>query len=283
MNVYAVLRDSDSNGSCIIKSISLTQKLQKELTGYIPFKSYEDENIKQIRFSGEYKPDEQEVLYINKFYNPFKEFDSITDTLNKSDIDNIKFLAFVDSQKIAYQSFDSRKIITPEKWFLIYSDNTYSKIDKKGLIIDSRIDALYLKKEEKLLFFSYRNAIKIFDLGKYYREATEDELNLFTKEEIFIFNEGFDKNLLSSKMRKKIFMIQKNEILTKIKNNFNQVVNYAKKLNVDEMFDKNNKKIIFPKEKKNIEKLLNFLNEDLYESPISGLIYETNSKKLVTE
>ncbi len=279
MNIYAILRNDNS-----LKRISLTQELQEELDSYINSSIQHFEGLSPIKFSGEYKPDEDQILFIENFKNPYSEFvPTSTEILEKSEIDYIKTIVFVDSDKIAYQCFDSRKIIKPNKWFLIYSRKTFSKINEPALIIDAKIDALYFKEEKKLLFLSYHNASKIFDLSEYYREATDSEINHFLNNNLIQKDTSFNTNLFNSRMRKKLHLIIKNNVLEKVERNFSEVVKYAEKFKLEQMFDKINQKIIFPSEKKDLEKLIKFLNEDLFESPITGNKYEINSKHTVSE
>lgn len=279
MNLYCMLKNND-NPINIIRRILLSQELQSNLSAYIQKSINEVKNSTPISFSGEYKTEEDEVLIIENFENPYANFiPATTQILQSNEIENIKTLIFVNEEMIAYQCFDSRKVIRPEKWFLIYSGNTYNKIDNKGLIIESKIDALFWK--NRLFFSSYHNASKIFDLSSYYREASDKEIDDLMKDKCIQADVSFDKNLINSKMRKKLYLIQKNKTLEKVQNNFDIVLEYAKQLNVGKMFDKKKKKIIIPSDKKNLEKLINFLNDDLYKSPISETIYETNSKKIL--
>ena len=277
MNIYCIIRESNA-----IKRIQLSQDLHNRLNDYLNESITPIKQKKTVLFSGEYKPEENEILYIENFDNPHINIDALsTGQLDENEIESIKTLVFkMDDKKIAYQCFDNRKIIRPEKWFLIYSNNTYCKIDNRGLIIDNKIDAIFCG--NKLLFSSYHNASKIFDLSRYYREATDNEIENFIKNKIIKDGESFDKNLLNSKMKKKIYLILKNNVLKQVKDNFESVAEYSEKVGMSSCFDKSNTKIIFPNDKNKVEKLLNFLNDDLYNSPITGNNYETNSKRKIS-
>lgn len=277
MNIFCILKNENQ-----LRRVSLSQELQKSLADYIAESINRITNIdesKRIQFNGEYKPDEDEILYIENFENPYERFDaSSTELLRENEIDDIKAIAFLKESVIAYQCFDNRKIIRPEKWYLIYSSDTYSKIDKKGLIIDSKIDALYLVNEMHLLFNSYHNASKIFDLSNFYKEATDKEIDNFFQPNLFQITNAIDKELFTRTMRKKLYLIQKNNVMEKVQNNFDAVSDYAQKFNLSDLFDVQNKRIIIPNDKKQLESFLNFLNDDLYNSPITNNKYKTNSK-----
>ncbi|MEO0135473.1 MAG: hypothetical protein ABIK59_04195 [candidate division WOR-3 bacterium] len=291
MNLCALLEINKDKGKITnrdnveIRRIQISQEVQNAIREYI--RSQVDFYIQaeKIEFSGEYKPDEEkEVLCIHNFEFPYTILPPLSmDTIKEDEIEKIFAIFFIHDEEeyIACQSFDNRKIIKPEKMFLLYSKNTFSKIDKKGLIIDSKIDALFLIKEKILLFRSYQNASKIFDLKEIYREATDQEVEKFYKDEIFVGTESLEPSHFNNRLRKKIFLIQKNNILSLIKSKFDIIYDYAENLGMEKFFDKSKRKINFPRENKEIEKLLNFLNEDLFKSGISNCIYLTNSKRKI--
>ncbi len=274
MNIYCIMKDNN------LKRVSLSQDLQTRLKDYIYERIQSFINSEQIQFTGEYKPEEGQILCIKDFENPFEDFSAPTiEILNVEDIDSIKTIVFKDDNYVAYQSFDKRKIIKPEKWFIIFTRDTFSKIENKGLIIEQRIDALYVIKERKLLFFSYHNASKVFNISNYFREATDEEVRSFYSNEVFSTVEDISEDMFNTRIRKKIYLIQKNEVLEKVKKNFDIVYEYSRNIGLENMFDKENKKINFPQDKKSLERLIKFLNDDLFISPVTGILYETNSKK----
>lgn len=277
MNIYCILKENN-----LKRKIVLSPELQKSLHEYISQSINQIMTASKEPFTGEYRPDDNEVLFIDNFENPYKNFEYLSlKPLQVEEIENIKTIVFDNKEVIAYQCFDSRKIIRPQKWHLIYSNDTYIKIDNKGLVIENKVDALFEKRTMTLLFYSYHNTSKILDLSKYYREATKEEIDSFCKNKIFHTEKSFSTDNFNTKIRKKIYLIKKNDILKRIKNNFEEVADYAVQLNLGDFFKKDKKLINFPNKKKEIEKLINFLNDDLYKSPISNLIYETNSKKII--
>lgn len=278
MNLLCLLKNNE------VKRILISSELQDNIKSYVQNSIDEFINAGKIKFSGEYKPDEGEVLLIDNFNNPYSDYTNPLniELLQENEIDEIKSIIFFNNEYIAYQCFDNRKIIKPNKWNLIFSQNTFSKIEHKGLVIDNKIDVLYIINKMELLFLSYHNASKIFDLSDFYKEATDQEINNFCNNNLFDNSVHLTQDNFNKKLRKKIFQIQRNNVLEKVNQNFKQVYNYSKEIGIDNFFNVENNKIEFPTDKKEIEKLIIFLNDDLYKSPISELIYETNSKKLIT-
>lgn len=284
MIIFALLKNKNED-TIKIKRIPISSELQNDLENYLSPSIKYYNNSDKVIFCGEYKPDDNEVLYIENFIFDYDLSNPLNiEILNHNEIENIKSLVFVNDNFYAFQVFDSKKIIKVEKLALIYSNNSFSKLDNKGLIIDSKIDALYLFNDRKLFFISFYNSSKIFNLTDFYREATDNEIiQKFYSNKIFNnINKEYDPSKFNAKLRKKIHLIIINKILEKIKDNFDIVYNYANELGLN-FFDKTNKKIILPEKKEDIEKLINFLNEDLYKSPITKNIYKTNSKKKLNQ
>lgn len=276
MNLYAILRNSNE-----IKRISLSQEIQNQLTDYINQTVNEIESIdkeKKVEFDGQYKPEDDQILFINKFDDPNRNLYKIdANMLTDEEIDEIKAIVYYFKEnKIAYQNFDSRKIIKTNKFSLIYHSDTFSKLENKGIILDNRIDALLLG--NVLYFNSFHNATKIFDLSAYFKEATDKELDELRNMPEINFQGINNYELFDSRMRKKIYLIMKNNVVQEVINNYNKVKDYAISIGIRNVFDDNNPKIIFPNDKNKLKDLINFLNDDLYKSVITGKIYETNSK-----
>jgi len=279
MNLIAIINDGK------IRRLPISQDVQNELIShYNRVKENFISNKTRVNFEGIYKCEDNEIYELNEF--DWKEkikncnltnegFENLI-TLNQidnNDIENIKILIIKDDHYLIFQSMDNRKFIKP-KSFLFYSNNTFSYEDKKGIKIDDNIDCIIELNSNSLLFTSFHNASKIFDLTDNYREATEEEIDRFSN--YGIFTGELNREYLTSTMRKKIFLIGRNNILQKVQQNFQRVKEYAEQLGIDCFRDN---LIEFPQDKEKMKLLINFLNEDLYKSPISNEIYESNSKR----
>ncbi|HAF07555.1 MAG: Uncharacterized protein XD76_0249 [candidate division TA06 bacterium 32_111] len=283
--------NSTNNNSSNIRRVPISQDIQNELESHYKniLKNFLDEKDK-VEFDGNYKCEDDEIYELEDFdwekkikncdltKEDFKNIITLN-IISNDDFEKIKILIVsqIVSQDnyLIFQSMDNRKFIKP-KSFLFYSNNTLNYEDKKGIKIDGNIDCIIELNSKRLFFTSFHNASKIFDLSDYYREATKTEINEFFSNEIF--DGKIESDNLTSNIRKKIFLILKNETLQKVNKNFQQVKNYAEELGID-CFKKD--KIELPKDNKKLKEIINFLNEDLYKSPISNAIYESNSKKMI--
>lgn len=273
MNLFALLKDEQ------IKRISINQEIQRQLDDYIKDSIHQFVNKERIDFDGQYKPENNQILLISDYnLNYLNKLVIDAEILLKNDIEQIKCIIFFynkNKNQIGFQIFDNRKIINPSKFSLIYDSNTFSRLNSKGITISNTIDVLF--DNNQLLFVSYHNASRVFDLSKYYREASDAEIEKLRNSDVIEFSQDIDNNQFDSIMRKKLFLIQKNNVLEKVKSQFDEVRKYASNFDIGECF--NNDRIILPKDKKILKNLINFLNDDLFKSPITNLLYETNSKK----
>ena len=278
INLFAILKSENP-----IKLINISSNIQNELAS-LTNNAQEYLQKEKILFDGQYKPENDQILEIKNFTLPFDiDFDNPLnlEKIEVNDIDLIKGLIINDKKIIGFQSFDRRKIIEPNRLNIIFRGNTFSKLEDKGITIDDKLDVVFSKQNNFLLFYSYHNASKVLDLSEYYREATEQEINSFFAPKIFSdIPENLDETI-DTRMKKKIFLIKKNKIMEKLKdaNIFREVAKYSKTLGLDNYFDSTAEKIKIPDDKKEFKKIISFLNEDLYKSPISEIIYETNSKR----
>lgn len=278
INLFAIFKSENS-----IKLINISGNIQNELAS-LTNNAKEYLQKEKILFEGQYKPEDDQILEIQNFSLPFDvDFDNPLnlEKVEVTDIDLIKGIIINDKNTIGIQSFDRRKIIEPNRLNIIFRGNTFSKLEDKGITIDDKLDVVFSKQSNSLLFYSYHNASKVLELSEYYREATDQEINSFFAPKIFSdIPEKLDE-IIDTRIKKKIFLIKKNKIMEKLKdgNIFKEVTKYSKTLGLENYFDSMTKKIKIPDDKNEFKKIISFLNEDLYKSPISEIIYETNSKR----
>lgn len=127
-----------------------------------------------------------------------------------------------------------------------------------------------------MYFKSWAVVRGIFDLLDLYEKATDDELRNFIRHENILCDdsEAFFKNA-NATVRKKITALSKNLILE------NLDVVHAEKVSenfLDFPLIRDNK-VFLPSERKELNKVLDFLLDNLYEAPLSGEKYRTNSKQ----
>lgn len=271
-NFFAILADGS------VRKILLTQALTPIIRNvFINYGNYIlNDNTEEIEFTGNYKIDDEEILYITMDLP-----ESLNDVAANSigilnlnlDNDSIKALFWFEDDNYYFQNFDSRKLLN-NKNVLFYSNNTYSRLEDDAFVVDNIVNAIY--KNGNFYFRSYANANKIFPLIEYFEEATNDDIIAFAGSDKISIDQQWLIDNSNTLIRKHITLLQKSEILKtanpiKIKTSANK---FKLKIELDALG-----KIIFPRDKKSCKDILTFLNEQYYIGLITGNKYRTNSKR----
>ena len=134
----------------------------------------------------------------------------------------------------------------------------------------------------KLRFFNFHNARQMFDLSEYYKVATDDDVTEFAALDI-IKSENTEQliEMSDSWVRRKISLIHQSGILQNVP--INEMKAVATEFNIPFLteMDGSDEVIKLPNNKSDLKKLLRFLDEDYYKSPLSNTAFVTNSKRAV--
>ena len=181
------------------------------------------------------------------------------------------------------QGFEKRRVISSKKGFLsiFHSKNTFVKFDGSGLTLDNKLTAIL--KNKKLKFSSFHFIRQIFDMSAYYKEATDQDIIAFSKLDTLETNDqNAFINACDTWVRNKIGLIQQSGILEK--STVQQIASVAKQFNIDIRIsgsdDESDRKIILPSDRAELKKLLRFLDEDYYKSPLTENMFISNSKRV---
>ena len=164
---------------------------------------------------------------------------------------------------------------------IFHSANVYKKIEGIGLTVDHKLTATL--EDGKLKFFSFHNTRQIFDLSEYYKEATDDDVLEFAGLDIV---QTVDTDQLiemsDSWVRRKISLIQQSGILQNVPINEMKAVATEFNIPFTTVTEDSDEVICIPDNKQDLKKLLRFLDEDYYKSPLSKTNFVTNSKRALT-
>lgn len=244
-----------------------------------------------VVFDGKYTPDPDgtDYLFIDGFSLPEEIVSAIKNPQalealepEKNVIPKIKALFIgshsvvdgVDTYLAAFQKFKSDQYISAAKIHLFLSGDTFVADNRVGLTIGKHIDCLFA--DNKLQFTSFFFARQVFDLSKYYREATDSDIIDFIEDEAIEMEEGeeFSKTANSWERRKIASIMDsgvlKNYTATRIKS-------IAKQTGIELAVV--NKQIVIPSDKAERRIVLGFLDEEVYKGAFSQTIYQTNSKR----
>jgi len=289
INLFALVDDDDAP----TRRIPLTAELNTELSQLFADQQAALVGEKQpIAFTGSYNVDEGEIFTLADYPMPPAISQAIGNPLTcpvlnlTTETHRIKALfsgTWSAAVKTAnFQVFDIGKLLK-RGFTLIGSGDTYKKLEEPGLMLQDKLAAHY--HNGTLYFNSYHNTKRFLDLADYYREATDTDLDAFASIELFAFEDeaGF-KDQADSIIRKKIALLQKNEVLKDITvadiqtvvTTFNAELPEEHHINITVNDDG---KLVIPEDKKQLKELIRFLDEDYVTAPLTKRKCLTNSKQ----
>ncbi len=280
----------------VLRRIEMSAPLQKELSALLlsQEKEFLGEPLPKtiLPFNAGYKPDRDELQMIAPFEDQFGLHKAIKAPLTipyfseKSDsFENIRAVisGYVSGKesRILVQNFDRRRLITPDGFAIFRRGNTFERLKATGLTVDKRLSAMLI--DDTLCFKSFHNVRTIFDLVKYFDEATDDQTAGF-----FGFKNAADPAaapmmaIADSWVRKKVALIARTGPIDIQGLAAAAAKAGAFKVPLAFTGSGKNKKIQFPTTKADLKQVLRFIDEDYYESIVNPKNrYYSNSKRQV--
>jgi len=278
---FFVLRDGGQNQ--IVQRIIVTQELQDQLT--LLFSGQRGELLggqpEQITFSGETLTAEQiEILVINNFPMPaiietaagnfLGTPDLIFTTEAAYEIRSVFAVVPTDPPEILFQAFDRRGVLAGQagRFAIKHSEGTFQRMDSPTLVLDARLAATY--QNGNLYFRSYQVAKRIFDLTPFYKESSNEEITEFLAKGIVGCTDPAKLIAnIDSIGRKKLTLVRASTIFQDV--DVATIVRRARKHKITIATERVNGaiRILFPNTRKELKDVLSFLNQDIYEAPLT--------------
>lgn len=272
-----------------LQRIPLDQTLQTNLTDYwqTQYAAFMD-NRQEIDFNAGYKLERHECFYLQDFDPPdwlaqedsHTVSDNIAFVINQEHYHAITGIAgfAIDDQSnevVLFQNFSRSRVIQPGRYLFLES-NTYRSSRHAGLALDNKLSAVYLPGEKKLLFKVFRFVNTFLPLGDLFEDVSEQEIRAILSHSLFATeNPDAIVDGTNQWFRKRFAMLINSGVLDRYT---------AQELKEsseghDVTIQISDGRIVFPSEKPEAKKLLQFLNEERFRGPITNTLYETNSKK----
>lgn len=292
MALFAVMND---NIATKILRIELDKAASTAVTGIFQQQKqyFEAHHNNKIPFYAGYSPKYDECFETLNFSASAELIDAVTrptaiPILDPSviSIDNIKALFVgVDAPQnpniIALQTFNKKQVLDTSKSFLgtlVGKKTTFSKAINVGFNVDDKLVAII--DGSTIYFKSFFKLRSIFDMTSYFSAATDQELDTFALLPIFSTPQNFDlKKVADTVIRSKVTLINQTGLLTP--QNLKLFKKEARKVKFALQTEINGgvEKIIMPSSKKDIKDLLDFIEEDIWISGISGRKFRAGSKR----
>lgn len=285
MNLFAL---TDVAGSRVIR-FPLSAELQEEIA--TTFESQGNaffEGVDTIiPFDGRYTPEEGELLAINDFVDVDGLSNAIANPLtvdqydpNAHSLDSVKALfmgrTHNNNLQILIQLFERRRLIARSGLAMFFAGNQFQKMTDSGLSLDTKLLAVI--EGDSLKFQSFHFARRVFELSEYFKEATNEEVTTFARhDKLAVANIAEFLESAGPQIRKKISLIQQSAILENysVQDIVAVATTFQFPINLSE-----DGKIEIPTNRTELRRLLRFLDEDYYESPLSRTRFISNSKRV---
>ncbi len=275
--------------------IPLSNKLQRKLSEILwsQYNTFVD-NIQEIGFDPGYQPEEHERFCLCEYELPnwLEGKDSLAISNlgkirnNETQMNLIKGLAAFarnehNEELILFQNFTPSQIIQTG-FSLIRDGDTYTNIRDPGLMLGKKLSAVYYTEERKLLFHSFYNVNIFLSLSDYFKDASEQDIREVLSHERLI-SENPDALAVDANQwfRKRFAILKRSNVLDKF--TALDMRWRSKEYDVPIQLSEDKQKIVFPSDKSAAKRLLQFLNEEIFRGPVTGDLYETNSKKKVDQ
>lgn len=279
-----------------IKKATLDKDLQKELAVFYrdsinsifnedndfrldSVDNFNDEDAKAI-----YYFDSQNILDSIKVLFEIKE-DLETFEFKDNKLDNINGLII----RVGLNKEDNvilyKKLSTPihllqqaKIMMLIPSNNQLDKVKQDILKLDNKFH--FLSIDDKVFVINFNILERHFKYDEVILQKAQNVIKMLETLEFLDDMEKIKEFSENKSFAKKIHNLHKSPVINVIKNNPSKVESFINKHNeLKEFFDIVNGKLKLKKQtKKNIEKLIKLLNDDLIQSELTEIMYETLNK-----
>lgn len=243
-------------------------------------------DVEEIDFSAGYIPEAHERFRLSKYELPewLREENSQTaadlDSITKYDASLdatqglLAFARYGTAEILLFQNFSRSHVIRPGH-FLFLEKGTYRTAKRLGLTLDDKLSAVFLPAECKLLFRSFHTVNTFLPLAAFHSEASEQEIREVLQHERLVA-EDVDAVVVGANqwIRKRFAMLRYSKVLDQY--TAKEIQRRSRGYEIDIRICDG--KIVFPVAKREVKKLLQFLNEEIYRGAITETLYETNSK-----
>jgi hypothetical protein len=283
-NLFAACR---INGALVAKRIRLDQAVQQQIETIFNQQEAEfrDGITSEVDFDGSWTPDENEFLTIDVLH----EAAIFTDTLNANpvsipDIDTTNFeaegikgiftgVAVNGAMKVLVQRFSPQQILS-RRFSLWQNGNAFRRLSDPAFSLDTGLTCII--EGGKIKFRSFHKLRAVISLFEVYRAATDQEVQKFAANAHFeVADAAAFTATADQTIRKLVHAISNRGVLNS--HTVVQIETACKAVGMPVTV--NNGRFIMPTERAEIKKLLRFLDDGLYQAPLTGVRYVTNSKR----
>lgn len=189
-----------------------------------------------------------------------------------------KSIFYYDDGKFYFQIFNKKNMLQRKMVLRFEYGNVFAKMNNSAFIVEDKIHALY--EEEKLYFQSYTVANQIFSLINFVTEATNAEIESFGELDGINVNTESIKHIANIKTRRLIKLLSNTDnISTFMRKASRTKTSLLNKYGVNAQINENKELVLPTNNVADLNRVLEFLNEDIFRGVITDRLYRSNSKK----
>lgn len=281
--LYAICRETDI---LEVKHIQISVELESLLDGV--FQQQEIQFLKgidnEVDFNGDWKPDDDEVLVIKGLPEAEKIIQAtdqnaislpILDVMN-FETQGVKALLWStgsgSSKRLLLQNFGPQQLLS-SRFSLLFRDDVLRRLNEPAFSLDTKIVAI-INHLSDVRFKSYPMLRRILDITPVFREATDQELNVFCDNALInVSNKSHFISNADEIIRKYVIAISKSDVLS-----IHTVDHIIGKANaIGFQIQLSSGKINIPQDKKDAKILFSFLLNKVYLGPLDEQLLIANS------
>ena len=224
----------------------------------------------------------ENITYVN--YNLPEDFLRVPD--NQADMseynineDVPKSIFYYVDGKFYFQIFNKKNMLQRKMVLQLFEyGNVFTKMNNTAFIVEDKVHAIY--ENGKLYFQSYTIANQIFSLRDFVTEATNTEIESFGEIKGIDVSAENIKHIANIKTRRLIKLLSStNNITTFMRKASRTKTSLLKKYGINAQINGDNELVLPTDNVVELNRTLEFLNEDIFRGVITDSLYRSNSKK----
>ena len=287
LNLFAACRN---NGQLLVKRVPLDRSVQEAVEEMFTRqeRQFRENVTDEVPFDGDWKAESNEVLTLGVpgearvFVDVMKENAIAIPTIDTSNFDQEGIRALFTTSEtggksvVLIQLFTIAQVLS-RKFPLVMRGNTFRELTDPSFAFGAKLEGII--EDDVLKFKSFFNVRKIIgSMSAHFRAATDKEMREFAAHEsIEVENVESFIELADETTRKLVRAVAEAKTLDKYSTT--SVVEAARSVGVE--LNARGDRLVLPTKRAELKRVVRFLDDGLYEAPLTRRRYETNSKKLV--
>lgn len=273
-------------GSADVRRVKISAGVQSQLAPLFSAQeaAFRDGVDEEIPFTQSWKPDEDQLFTLSidedleMVEDQIKAGPLSLAEISANDFENEEiraiFFAFDSPFRIAIQYFSAQQRLSRKSLAFINDGDTFTKLEGPAFSLSAKIDGII---EGGFLKFKNFNIIRrIFKLFHHYEVSSDKQIETFCDHaNLSVENSDLIISISNQTIRKLVSAVVNSNVLDS--NTVPDICTAASAFGIT--ISTESDRIILPTDRQSLKKLLMFLDNGIYESPLGGGRFIANSKR----